>query len=105
MSLAALIFAQPNLNWTPLEHLESFSGDMSITLGEWKDTIPKRFYKQIHKLFMFEQLLNLTLVFIGFMFFTLYRKDGMPSPWISFMTAKCKTFSMMVGFATMFSKS
>ena len=37
MTLAALVFSTSGLDWTPLDHCESFAGDMSVTLGEWQE--------------------------------------------------------------------
>lgn len=35
-TLVSAMFSQPNLSWTPLDHVESFAGDLSVTLGEWE---------------------------------------------------------------------
>ena len=35
-TLVSLLFSQPNLSWAPLDHVETFAGDLSVTLGEWQ---------------------------------------------------------------------
>ena len=34
MLLAALVFALPGLDWSPVEHCEFFAGHMAVTKGE-----------------------------------------------------------------------
>ena len=35
--LVNLVFANPAIRLEPLQHVESFAGEMSVTLAEWQD--------------------------------------------------------------------